>query len=131
MIVNLVSDKDKDMRAVGLQQVREEAKGAAATKRFAALLPKLSPEAQAALLDALADRGDAAARPAVLEMLKSREEPVRAAIVAGLGLAGRSGRRAAAWRNRSTTAPAAEKTAARASLARLRGRASTRPLWPS
>ena len=31
------------MRALGLQQVRTEAKGPAATKRFAALLPKLPP----------------------------------------------------------------------------------------
>ena len=38
MIVNLLNDKDRDMRAMGFQQVREAAKGPAATKRFAALL---------------------------------------------------------------------------------------------
>jgi len=43
MVVDLVSDKDADMRAVGLQQVREGAKGTATTKRFAALLPKPCP----------------------------------------------------------------------------------------
>ena len=39
MVVDLVKDKDKDMRAIGFQQVREEVKGTAATKRFAELLP--------------------------------------------------------------------------------------------
>ncbi len=38
LVVSLLSDKDKDVRALGLQQVREEAKGAAATKEFAGLL---------------------------------------------------------------------------------------------
>ena len=56
MIISLISDKDRDMRTVGLQQVREEAKGPAATRRFAALLPKLPAESQAGLLDALGDR---------------------------------------------------------------------------
>ena len=55
LVVSLLSDKDKDVRSLGLQQVREEAKGAAATKEFAALLPKLEPDAQAALLNAPAD----------------------------------------------------------------------------
>ncbi len=47
-IIDLVSDKDKDVRAIGLEQVRDEAKGAATTRRFAALLPKLAPERKAA-----------------------------------------------------------------------------------
>jgi hypothetical protein len=78
MVVGLLSDKDREMRALGLQQVREEAKGPAATRRFAAVLPKLPPEAQAGLLAALGDRGDKAARPAVVAMLGSPEEAVRA-----------------------------------------------------
>ena len=85
LIVNLLTDKDKDVRALGLQQVREEAKGSTATKQFAALLPKVAPDAQAALLTALADRGDATARPAVLELLKSNDESVRAAAIGALG----------------------------------------------
>src|SRR5438552_1132560 len=67
-VINLVSDKDKDVRAVGLEQVRDGAKGAEATRRFAALLPKLAADAQVGLLGALAGRGDAAARPAVFEL---------------------------------------------------------------
>ena len=68
-VSNLVSDKDKDVRALGLEQVRDEVKGPEATRRFAALLPKLAAEAQVGLLGALAERGDAAARPAVLDLL--------------------------------------------------------------
>jgi HEAT repeat protein len=85
LVVSLLTDKDKDVRALGLQQVREEAKGTAPTKEFAALLPNLSPEAQAALLDALSDRADAAARPEVLTTLKSSDESVRAAATHALG----------------------------------------------
>jgi HEAT repeat protein len=121
-IVGLLSNKDKDLRAVGLQQVREAAKGAAATRRFAALLPKLPPDAQAALLGALADRGDKAARPAALDMLKSPEELVR---VAAIGAVGSLGEAADVPLLVSSLAAAAgpEKMAARESLARLSGAA--------
>ena len=52
-----------DMCAVGLQQVREEAKGPAATKRFADAAARDSPpDGQVGLLDALADRGDNTAK---------------------------------------------------------------------
>jgi HEAT repeat protein len=84
-IVNLLGDKDKDLRAVGLEQVREQAKGPAATRRFAAVLLRLAPPAQVELLDALADRGDRAARPAVVGMLKSEDPLVRAAALRSLG----------------------------------------------
>jgi HEAT repeat protein len=84
-VINLVSDKDKDVRAVGLEQVRDEAKGVEATRRFAALLPKLAPEAQVGLLGALAGRGDAAAKPAVLDLLKDSQGEVRGAAVRALG----------------------------------------------
>jgi len=122
MIVGLLSDKDREMRAVGLQQVREAAKGPAATKQFAALLPKLAPDAQAALLDALGDRGDKAARPALLEMLKSREEQVRAAALRALGALGDADDVPLLAQSLAAAA-GPEKTAARASLTRLRGQA--------
>src|SRR5689334_12534230 len=67
MIIKLLGDEDREFRAAGLDQVRTGAKGEAATKAFAAQLSKLDSSAQAALLSALADRGDATARPAVLE----------------------------------------------------------------
>ena len=85
MVVELVGDADRDMRALGLQQIREEVPGEAATKRFAELVPTLGPEGQAALLEALGDRADPAARPVVLDMLEGEQESVRAAALRALG----------------------------------------------
>ena len=62
MVVDLVGDADRDMRALGFQQVREEVPGEAATQKFAALLPQLNAESQVGMLEALGDRGDRAAR---------------------------------------------------------------------
>jgi len=62
--------------------------GEEATKTFAAALPKLPPNGAVALLGALAARGDAAARPAILEAVKSADKPVRIAAVAALGATG-------------------------------------------
>ena len=121
LVVNLLNEKDKDLRALGLEQVRTEAKGAAATKRFAAELPKLPADAQAGLLRALADRGDAAARPAVLDMLKtSREEPVRVAAISAVGALGEQAELKLLVQI-LVNGPKAEQSAARASLVRLRG----------
>ena len=120
MIVDLVSDADRDMRALGLQQVREEARGEKATRRFAELLAKLAPEAQASLLEALGDRGDPVARPAVVEMLKSREEGVRVAALRALGNLG-SEKEVRLLAEKAAAGPEREKAAARASLVRLRG----------
>jgi len=120
MIVGLVRHKDQDMRAVGFQQVRESAKGTAATNQFAALLPTLSPGVQAGLLTALATRGDLAARPAVLEMLKSQEAEVRTAAIEALGALGNAADVPGLVQlAKSATDP--EKAAARASLIQLSG----------
>jgi len=87
-VSNLVCDKDKDVRAIGLEQVRDEVKGPEATRRFAGLLPKLVPEAQVGLLGALAERGDATARPAVLDLLNNSHAEVRGAAIRALGALG-------------------------------------------
>jgi HEAT repeat protein len=119
IVVNLVKDKDKDMQAIGFQQVREEVKGVAATKRFVELLPKLTPDTRAGLIDALGIRGDKTARDAVVEMIKSPEEQVRAAALRALGFLGEAGD--VPLMAQSLTAGAeAEKTAAQRSLEQLR-----------
>jgi HEAT repeat protein len=87
-VIDLVLDKDKDVRAVGLEQVRDEVKGSEATLRFAALLPKLPPESQVRLLGALAERGDAVAKPAVLELFGMSQGDVRGAAIRALGALG-------------------------------------------
>ncbi len=85
MVVDLLGNEDKDMRALGLQQVREGLPGEAATKKLVGMLEKLSPEVQATLVEALGERGDATARPAILDMIKSEDEAVRTAALAALG----------------------------------------------
>lgn len=120
LIAELVGDSDHQMRAIGLQQIRSEAPGEAATKRFAGLLPKLGPEARAELVDALGDRGDAAARPAVLEMVQSPDEPVRAAALRALSGVGRDAD-VPLLVQRTAAASAAEQLAAAQSLVRLKG----------
>ena len=122
MIVTLLGDKDKEVRSLGLEQVRTEAKGAAATRQFAAQLPKLPADAQVGLLSALADRSDTAARPAVVELLgKSRDEEVRVAAIKALGPLGQQGDLGVLiplLAGRSE----AEKAAARRSLEKLQGK---------
>jgi HEAT repeat protein len=126
-IVDLLNDKDKDIRALGFQQVREAAKGSKATQKFARVLPKLPAESQIGLLDALADRGDKAARPAVLELLKSPgerspDEQVQDAALRALGSLGEPADMPLLVK--SLSAPVAlEQTAARASMTHLPGQA--------
>jgi HEAT repeat protein len=89
LVVSLLHDSDKDLRSVALEQVRTEAPGEAATKLFAAELPKLSPDVQVLLLSALAARGDAAARPDVLSTLDAAKEPaVKVAAIEAIGALG-------------------------------------------
>lgn len=121
LVVNLLSEKDKDMRALGLEQVRTEAKGPAATRQFAAQLPKLPPEVQAALLGALADRADSAARPAVVELLAaSQDAAVRLAAIGALGFLGEPADARLLLRLLTEGSPA-EQAAARIALTRLPG----------
>ena len=69
LILGLLADPDKDIRSLAYEQVRTEAKGQAATEKFAAQLPNLSADAQVGLLGALADRGDPAAKPAIFALI--------------------------------------------------------------
>ena len=120
MISDLVTEADQDMRALGFQQIREEAPGEAATKKFAELLPKLPPDGQAGLLEALGDRGDPAAHPAVLAMLNGEEATVRAAALRALGALGGAAD-VPLLLKRAAEGSDLERNAARQSLVRLRG----------
>ena len=89
VIVNLLSEEDKDLRSLGLEQVRTGARGSTATKVFSEQLPKLSHEAQVGLLNALTIRADSAARPGVLKLLaSSQEEKVQISAIRALGSLG-------------------------------------------
>jgi HEAT repeat protein len=121
MVVNLLTDNDKDLRALGLEQIRTQTKGAAATSQFAAQLPHLPAASQAALLGALADRGDAAALPSVEALLANSGDPnVRAAAIGAVGALGGTANLPALLKSLSADS-AAERAAARLALTRLRG----------
>ncbi|MEO2046151.1 MAG: HEAT repeat domain-containing protein [Pirellulales bacterium] len=89
VIVNLLGEEDKDLRSLGLEQVRTGARGSMATKIFSEQLPKLSHEAQIGLLNALAIRADSVARPEVVKLLtSSQEEKVQNSAIRALGSLG-------------------------------------------
>ncbi len=121
MVATLLNDADKDVRAIALEQVRTASPGRAATERFAALLPGLPRDAQVGLLGALADRGDSAARPAVVELLAAHsDESVRVAAISALGFLGEPGD-SGTLIGLLEQGSGAEQAAARASLIRLSG----------
>lgn len=120
MIVELVSGSDDDMRMLAIQQIREEVPGKDATKRFVELLPTLPPEVQVKLIDALEERGNVAARPAILKMLDSTTEAIRAMAARALsGVASPADIPVLA--KVAATGSDPEKKAARHSLRQLRG----------
>lgn len=128
LIVKLIGDQDREFRAAGLEQVRTAAKGAAATQLFASQLSKLDAGGQVALLHALADRGDAAARPAVLDLAaSSKEATVRAAAIGTLGQLGSAADIPLLIGVLSGQSPA-EQAAARQSLVELKGDAISKAL---
>lgn len=69
-------------------QLVAETPGDGATAQYADMLPKLPPEAQAALLRGLAGRKDTAAHPAVVRALEQGELPVKLAAVRALSVLG-------------------------------------------
>ncbi len=121
LVLGLLNESDRDLRALGFEQVRTEAKGEDATRQFAALLVKLPPDGQVGLLSALADRGDRAARPAVLERYENAPDAsVKVAAAAALGYLGEAAD-AGLLVSQLGSSDEALAAAARASLVRLPG----------
>jgi HEAT repeat protein len=88
LLTRTMTGPNPALRRYALTQVSEAPGGEATTRAFAAMLPKLAPEEQEALVRELADRGDPAAKPAVLDAVGSETEAVRAAAVAAMGKLG-------------------------------------------
>lgn len=89
MVVEFLSEEDNDIRSLAFDQIRTEAPGQAATKTFAGKLSDLPDEAKVGLLSALADRGDVAAKEAVIQTLEaSQNEAVTTAAIKALGKLG-------------------------------------------
>ncbi|MDC0936532.1 HEAT repeat domain-containing protein [Pirellulales bacterium] len=121
MIVGLLPDADKEVRGIAFDQIRTAAPGPAATKRFAAELPLLPAAAQIGLLRALADRGDAAAKPAVTKTLSSgADASVRAAAIRAIGKLG-DATEIPTLTELLSSHPVAMREAARQALIELRG----------
>lgn len=121
LVLGLLNETDRDLRALGFEQVRTEAKGEEATRQFAALLTTLPPDGQVGLLSALADRGDRVARPAVLDRFeKAPDDGVKVAALTALGYLGEAADVPLLVAQLSA-ADETRKAAARASLVRLAG----------
>ncbi len=88
MVIDLLAKEDRDLQALAIQEIRERVKGSAATRAFSAQVATRPPATQADLVEALADRGDAAALPVMRSMLNCPATEVRTAAIRSLGLLG-------------------------------------------
>jgi HEAT repeat protein len=120
MILELLRSADRDTRGLALQQVRDGLPGQSVTRTLTDQLPLLSPASASALLEALGDRGDPAARSGVLKAATSDSESVR---VAALGALARLGTCSDVplLAEAAASGSALERETARNSLAQLRG----------
>src|SRR4030042_1004397 len=84
IVINALKGEDESMQSMAIALVRDMP-GPEVTKVLAKELPNLSARGQMQLLSALADRGDPAAMPAVIEAAKSEDESVRVAALKAIG----------------------------------------------
>jgi HEAT repeat protein len=91
LLVEQLRSEDKSLVALGLGVARE-LPGREVTAALVAELERAAPERRPSLILALADRGDKAAAPALVEAAKRGPENVR---IAALGMLGRAGDAAA------------------------------------
>jgi HEAT repeat protein len=87
IVLGILRSDDQDMQAAAIAMVKEMP-GTEVTKALAKELPNLSAKSQVQLLSALGDRGDVAARPAVVTAVKSEDQSVRIAALRALGQLG-------------------------------------------
>jgi len=119
IVLDILRSNDQDMQAAAIAMVKEMP-GTEVTKALAKELPNLSAKSQLQLLSALGDRGDVAARPAVVAAVKSGDESVRIAALRALGQLGDDSS-VELLAQSAAGATGAEQKAARDSLYRLRG----------
>lgn len=119
MVLDILKGDDQDMQSVAITMVKDMP-GEEVTKALAAELPNLSPKSQVQLISALGDRGDAAARPAVVAAVGSKDQSVRIAALRALGQLG-DGTTVTLLAEAAAGSKGDEQKAARDSLYRLRG----------
>ncbi len=114
-----IESKDPEMQAAAIKLLNS-IPGPETTKVMVGKFPKLSSFGQVQLLTALAERGDAAAKPTIQAAVESNAPAVRAAALAGLGKLGDESS-LAVLAEAAASGRAPEQTAARRSLYALRG----------
>ena len=117
LITGAILGPDGAARTAALQLVRE-VKGEAATQAFVGLLSRVEPGTQIALVEGLAQRGEASAVPALTAMIGDKEPAVRLSAIAALGLLG-DGAVVPALAGVAAAGNAAEQKAARLALTRM------------
>jgi len=121
LVAEALKGKDPSLREAAVRFVRE-IPGKEATEAFAGCLSAMTTEGQTMVIRALADRGDAAALPAVTQSAHSSDEAVRlAALRAMESLGGASSVVVLASAAANEQLNDNEREAARRSLSRLRG----------
>jgi HEAT repeat protein len=119
IVLGILRSDDQDMQAAAIAMVKEMP-GTEVTKALAKELPNLSAKSQVQLLSALGDRGDTAARPAVVAAVESEDQSVRIAALRALGQLG-DGSDVELLSQAAAGSTGDEQKAARDSLYRLRG----------
>jgi HEAT repeat protein len=87
LVVSALRDESRMVRTTARSCVRTM-EGNGVTEQFAGELSKISPDEQVLLIGALADRGDAAALPAITAEAKSTKPEVRKAVLQAVGKLG-------------------------------------------
>ena len=119
IVLDILRSDDQEMQAAAIAMVKEMP-GTPVTEALTKELPNLSAKSQVQLLSALGDRGDVAARPAVVAAVKSEDQSVRIAALRALGQLGDDST-VELLAQAAAGAKGAEQKAARDSLYRLRG----------
>jgi HEAT repeat protein len=119
IVLDILKGGDQEMQAVAIAMVKDMP-GTKVTEALTKELPNLSATSQVQLLSALGDRGDAAARPAVVTAAKAENLSVRIAALRALGQLGDDSS-VGLLAEAAAGTKGAEQKAARASLYRLRG----------
>lgn len=121
MLTKALTGKDRALQSAAIRCARTTG-GPELTKVLAAELPKLSPAVQVQLIDALGDRGDKAALPAITAASSDKMPPaVRLAAIAAIGRIG-GGDAIGILAGCAAGGDAAQQRVARAALARLKGK---------
>jgi len=119
IIIDVLKSDDEAMHAAAISMVKDMP-GEQVTKALAKELPTLPSMSRVQLLSALAERGDRAALPAVVEAVNAEDDSVRLAALKSLSKLGDASS-VTLLAKAAVTARGAEQKAARESLYRLCG----------